>query len=91
MFFIIGQDWYNLLNRCLNTRSQPHATLCGVPRAMLPLTNDVITPSFALFGYWVIDILDKFTIKVMKMFHRNKNSHQNSIGFTKFIANVREN
>ena len=27
----------------------------------------------------------------MKIFHRNENSHQNSIGFTKFIANVREN
>ena len=27
----------------------------------------------------------------MKIFHRNKNSQQNSIGFTKFIANVREN
>ena len=43
-----------------------------MPRAMLPFTNDVITPSFASFGYWVIDILDKFTIKVMKIFHRNK-------------------
>ena len=26
----------------------------------------------------------------MKILHRNENSHQNSIGFTKFIANVRE-
>ena len=26
----------------------------------------------------------------MKIYHRNKNFHQNSIGFTKFIANVRE-
>ena len=62
-----------------------------MPRAMLPFTNDVITPLFASFGYWVIDILDKFTIKVMKIFHRNENSHQNPIGFTKSIANVREN
>ena len=62
-----------------------------MPGAMLPLTNNVITPSFASFGYWVIDILDKFTIKVMKIFHRNENSHQNPIGFTKSIANVREN
>ena len=62
-----------------------------MPRAMLPFTNDVITSSFALFGYWVIDILDNFTIKVMKIFHRNEHSHQNSIGFTKSIANVREN
>ena len=26
----------------------------------------------------------------MKIFHRNETSHQNSIGCTKFIANVRE-
>ena len=26
----------------------------------------------------------------MKIFHRNESSHQNSVGFTKFIANVRE-
>ena len=26
----------------------------------------------------------------MKIFHGNENSHQNSIGLTKFIANVRE-
>ena len=26
----------------------------------------------------------------MKIFHRNENSHKNSIGFTQFIANVRE-
>ena len=26
----------------------------------------------------------------MKTFHGNENCHQNSIGFTKFIANVRE-
>ena len=26
----------------------------------------------------------------MKIFHRNENSHQNSIGFTKFIAIVRK-
>ena len=26
----------------------------------------------------------------MKISHRNGNSHQNSTGFTKFIANVRE-
>ena len=61
-----------------------------MPRTMLPFTNDVITPSFASFGYWVLDILDKFTIKVMKIFHRNQNSNQNSIGFTKFIANVKK-
>ena len=34
-----------------------------MPWAMLPFTNDAITPSFASFGYWVLDILDKFTIK----------------------------
>ena len=61
--FIIGQDWYNLLNHCLNTQRQPHARPCGVPGAMLSFTIDVITPSFSLFGYWVLDILDKFTIK----------------------------
>ena len=61
-----------------------------MPRAMLSFTNNVITPSFASFGYWVLDILDNFTIKVMKIFHRNENSHKNSIGFTQFIANVRE-
>ena len=91
IFFIIGQDWYNLLNHCLNTQRQPHARPCGVRRAVLPFTNDVITSSFALFGYWFLDFLDKFTIKVMKIFHRSENSHQNSIGFTKFTANVREN
>ena len=26
----------------------------------------------------------------MEIFHRNENSHQNSIGFTTFIANVGE-
>ena len=62
-----------------------------MPGAMLPFTNDVIIPSFASFGNCFLDILDKFRIKVMKIFHRNENSHQNSIGFTKFIANVREN
>ena len=69
---MIGQDWYNLLNRCLNTQRQPHARPCCVPGSMLPLTNDVITPSFASLGYWVLDILDKFSNKVMKIFHRNE-------------------
>ena len=39
---------------------------------------------------WVLVILDNFTIKSQEIFHRNENSHQNSIGLTKFIANVRE-
>ena len=37
-----------------------------MPRAMLSFTNDVISPSFGSFGsfgYWVLDILDNFTIK----------------------------
>ena len=34
-----------------------------MPHAVFSFTNDVITPSFASFGYWVLDILDKFIIK----------------------------
>ena len=50
IFFITGQDWYSLLNHCLNTQRQPHARPWGVPRAMLSFTSDVITPSFGSFG-----------------------------------------
>ena len=53
--------------------------------AMFPFTNDVITPSIASFGYWVIDILDKFTIKLMKIFHRNENSHQNPLALQSLL------
>ena len=57
---------------------------------MLPFTNDVITLSFGSFGYQVLVILDNFIIKSHENIYRYENSHQNLIGFTKLIANVRE-
>ena len=38
--FIIGQDWYCLLNHCLSTQRRPHARPRAMPRAVFSFTNN---------------------------------------------------
>ena len=40
IFFIIGQDWYCLLNHCLSTQRRPHARPRAMPRAVFSFTNN---------------------------------------------------
>ena len=90
-FFIIGQDWYILLNHCLISQRQPHARPCAMPHALLSNKNDVIDVIYLVhLVNWVLVILDNSTLKSLENIHRNEKFHQNPIGFTKFIANVRE-
>ena len=58
-----------------------------------PLSSDPDTPKIwnVHLVNWVLVSLDNFTIKSQENISEKENSHQNSIGFTKFIANVREN
>ena len=40
IFFIIGQDWYCLLNHCLSTQWGPHVRPRALPRAVFSFTNN---------------------------------------------------
>ena len=39
-FFMIGQDWYCLLNHCLSTQTRKHVRPCAMPRAVFSFTNN---------------------------------------------------
>ena len=90
--FIIGQDWYCLLNHCLSTQKRPHARPRAMPRAVFSFTNNTVDKEYNLADFKQLIRSGNNTIRMNWMdllLWGKKCSPNTTAGYRSFVASSR--